>query len=299
MPVRDRAGVPRAIVAVFDTGEIDAARVTPTLEVFAERARAELARRDAEVALEESERGKAAALSFLSRRDAILSGVAGRLRASPAGRALGGCGRRRARRPRPCHRLEPRVRVRDDRRRVVSSSPRCAASGSRRASRRRSASRAGRATTSRPGMPSGSGRGCPPCSGRRTTARRREAAYEAEGTLAYVSVPIRARGRLWGYLGFDDCVKERPWSPLELEALARGRGDDRCSDGAGAVRCAPRRPRADPRGGHRRRRAPPARPVVARRDRRGARTSRAGRCGEPLLAVRDASRWTAPCIRGS
>ena len=51
-----------------------------------------------------------------------------------------------------------------------------------------------------------------------------KAAYEAEGTIAYVSVPIRARGRLWGYLGFDDCVKERPWSPLELEALRAAAG---------------------------------------------------------------------------
>ncbi len=51
-----------------------------------------------------------------------------------------------------------------------------------------------------------------------------KAAYEAEGTIAYVSVPIRARGRLWGYLGFDDCVRERPWSPLELEALRAAAG---------------------------------------------------------------------------
>ena len=116
-PVRDGAGVPRAIVAVFDTGEIDAARVTPTLEVFAERARAELARRDAEAALERSERGKAAALSFLSRRDAILSGVAGAaerlLQAErwedAADDVLAVLG--------SCHRGEPRIRVRDDRHR--------------------------------------------------------------------------------------------------------------------------------------------------------------------------------------
>ena len=41
-------------------------------------------------------------------------------------------------------------------------------------------------------------------------------AYGAEGTVVYVSVPIRARGRLWGYLGFDDCGHEREWLPLEL-----------------------------------------------------------------------------------
>ena len=49
-------------------------------------------------------------------------------------------------------------------------------------------------------------------------------ALQVEGTLVYVSVPIRARGRLWGYLGFDDCVAERLWSPLELEALRAAAG---------------------------------------------------------------------------
>ena len=47
---------------------------------------------------------------------------------------------------------------------------------------------------------------------------------EEEGTLVYVSVPIRARGRLWGYLGFDDCLTERQWSALELEALRTAAG---------------------------------------------------------------------------
>jgi signal transduction histidine kinase len=45
-----------------------------------------------------------------------------------------------------------------------------------------------------------------------------------EGTVVYVSVPIRARGRLWGYVGFDDCVTDRRWSPLELEALRAAAG---------------------------------------------------------------------------
>ena len=223
MPVRDGAGVPRAIVAVFDTCAIDAGRVAPTLEVFAERARAELARHDAEEALERSERGKAAALSFLSRRDAILSGVAG-----AAERLL------------QAERWEDAV---DDVLAVLGR-----ATGSSRAyvfettgtggelvsSMRREwvaegisptldlprwqsyREQAWHAERLRAGVPSVF----------RTADDDPEAraGYEAEGTIAYVSVPIRARGRLWGYLGFDDCVKERPWSPLELEALRAAAG---------------------------------------------------------------------------
>jgi signal transduction histidine kinase len=49
-------------------------------------------------------------------------------------------------------------------------------------------------------------------------------AFDAEGTLVYVSIPIRARGRLRGYIGFDDCVTEREWSALELEALRAAAG---------------------------------------------------------------------------
>lgn len=50
------------------------------------------------------------------------------------------------------------------------------------------------------------------------------AAYGEERTVVYVSVPIRARSRLWGYLGFDDCGHEREWLPLELEALRAAAG---------------------------------------------------------------------------
>ncbi len=223
MPVRDGAGVPRAIVAVFDTGEIDPGRVAPTLEVFAERARAELARSDAEAALVRSERGKAAALSFLSRRDAILSGVAG-----AAERLL------------QAERWEDAV---DD---VLGLLGR--ATGSSRAyvfetsdaggelisSMRREWVAEGISPTI--GLPRWQGyreqtwhaerlrEGVPSVFRTADDGPEAKAAYEAEGTIAYVSVPIRARGRLWGYLGFDDCVKERPWSPLELEALRAAAG---------------------------------------------------------------------------
>ena len=39
------------------------------------------------------------------------------------------------------------------------------------------------------------------------------------GTLAFVSVPIMVAGRWWGFLGFDECKRERVWNPLEIEVL--------------------------------------------------------------------------------
>ncbi len=32
-------------------------------------------------------------------------------------------------------------------------------------------------------------------------------------------VPITARGRWWGFLGFDDCVRERAWTRMEIETI--------------------------------------------------------------------------------
>ncbi|HEY7690624.1 MAG TPA: PAS domain S-box protein, partial [Dongiaceae bacterium] len=38
-------------------------------------------------------------------------------------------------------------------------------------------------------------------------------------TKAFVSVPILLRDRWWGFLGFDDCKRERRWTPLEIGIL--------------------------------------------------------------------------------
>src|SRR5262245_51933679 len=38
-------------------------------------------------------------------------------------------------------------------------------------------------------------------------------------TKAFVSVPILLRDRWWGFLGFDDCVRERRWNSLEIGIL--------------------------------------------------------------------------------
>jgi len=40
-----------------------------------------------------------------------------------------------------------------------------------------------------------------------------------EGVKSYLRVPIMAGGIWWGTVGFDDCVGERSWQPLDLETL--------------------------------------------------------------------------------
>jgi two-component system NtrC family sensor kinase len=40
-----------------------------------------------------------------------------------------------------------------------------------------------------------------------------------EGVKSYMRVPIMAAGVWWGTVGFDDCVEERSWQPLEIETL--------------------------------------------------------------------------------
>ena len=39
------------------------------------------------------------------------------------------------------------------------------------------------------------------------------------GTQSFISVPIMLRTGVWGFLGLDDCRRERPWSGLEIEVL--------------------------------------------------------------------------------
>jgi len=36
----------------------------------------------------------------------------------------------------------------------------------------------------------------------------------------YLFTPIQADGKLWGFIGYDDCMDERHWLPEEVEALA-------------------------------------------------------------------------------
>ncbi|HWA44519.1 MAG TPA: ATP-binding protein [Hypericibacter adhaerens] len=43
--------------------------------------------------------------------------------------------------------------------------------------------------------------------------------FEEQGTLSFLSVPLTANGRWWGFLGFDDCRTERAWTEIEIDVL--------------------------------------------------------------------------------
>jgi PAS domain S-box-containing protein len=45
------------------------------------------------------------------------------------------------------------------------------------------------------------------------------AVFDAQDVLAIALVPIFVDGAWWGFIGFDDCVTERIWSPAELDTL--------------------------------------------------------------------------------
>jgi PAS domain S-box-containing protein len=43
--------------------------------------------------------------------------------------------------------------------------------------------------------------------------------FEAQSIRSLMTVPIWVQGDWWGFIGFDDCVSEREWSPAETDAL--------------------------------------------------------------------------------
>ncbi|HEY8103247.1 MAG TPA: PAS domain S-box protein [Gaiellaceae bacterium] len=43
--------------------------------------------------------------------------------------------------------------------------------------------------------------------------------FEAQEIRSFMTVPVFVHGDWWGFIGFDDCVSEREWSPAEMEAL--------------------------------------------------------------------------------
>ncbi len=45
-----------------------------------------------------------------------------------------------------------------------------------------------------------------------------------EGTLSLAVVPIFVERAWWGFIGFDDCLDERVWSPTEVDALKAAAG---------------------------------------------------------------------------
>ncbi len=48
---------------------------------------------------------------------------------------------------------------------------------------------------------------------------RERAFFESGNIRSIIAVPIFAGGDWWGFIGFDDCVAERLWSPAETDAL--------------------------------------------------------------------------------
>ncbi|MDW8319710.1 MAG: GAF domain-containing protein, partial [Anaerolineae bacterium] len=50
------------------------------------------------------------------------------------------------------------------------------------------------------------------------------AVLEAQDILSLAAVPIFVGNRWWGFLGFDDCVRERAWSAAEIETLRSAAG---------------------------------------------------------------------------
>ncbi|HEY5902886.1 MAG TPA: PAS domain S-box protein, partial [Anaerolineales bacterium] len=46
-----------------------------------------------------------------------------------------------------------------------------------------------------------------------------QAEFIREDILSIICVPILVSGQLWGFIGLDDCVRERIWSESEVEAL--------------------------------------------------------------------------------
>ncbi|MEZ5589259.1 MAG: ATP-binding protein [Gammaproteobacteria bacterium] len=45
------------------------------------------------------------------------------------------------------------------------------------------------------------------------------AKFASEGIQSMATVPIMLKGQLWGHIDFDDCVQERIWSAVEIDAL--------------------------------------------------------------------------------
>jgi len=43
--------------------------------------------------------------------------------------------------------------------------------------------------------------------------------FTMEGVKSYMRVPLMAGGTWWGTVGFDDCVEDRSWQPLDVETL--------------------------------------------------------------------------------
>ena len=48
--------------------------------------------------------------------------------------------------------------------------------------------------------------------------------YKIQGVMSAIRVPIMVNGEWWGTIGFDHCVDEHVWQPLEIDALRAAAG---------------------------------------------------------------------------
>jgi signal transduction histidine kinase len=224
VPLCDAAGRPTGIACVFDTEQIDAATTVHRLREFAARAGSELDRLDAQRALRESERREIEAQASLRRRDAILAAVAEAAELLLAS----------------AHWDEAAPEVLELLGRAAGASRAYVFQSRYDGERRLRSSMAGEWVA--PGI-------APtidvpfwrdylePTFEAERLARGEAIVYPtaeapdemravltAEGTLTSMSVPILVDGRLWGYVGFDDCEHERAWTVAETEALRAAAG---------------------------------------------------------------------------
>jgi PAS domain S-box-containing protein len=58
----------------------------------------------------------------------------------------------------------------------------------------------------------------------KTFARPVREFFQSRGILSLAVVPVFIRDRLWGFMGFDECHRERTWSIPEIEALGLAAG---------------------------------------------------------------------------
>ncbi len=61
--------------------------------------------------------------------------------------------------------------------------------------------------------------GRPVCGHAREFPEVERPAFEADGTLSIALVPVFVEGKLWGFIGFDECEREREWPSAEMGAL--------------------------------------------------------------------------------
>jgi len=66
--------------------------------------------------------------------------------------------------------------------------------------------------------------------------RQSGALLEPQGILSIVLVPVFVDGRWWGFIGFDECSRERTWSPPR---------STRCAPRASTLSAAVHRQRAE------------------------------------------------------